>query len=300
MHVCLNRTAGAYSLCIDGNQLIRPNLSATPKQFWRAWMLIAVAVWMSVAPSALALGFPVSHLQKSTSYGGERTIAPRVCIYLYANANPVGMFDPSGNISLLETASVGVSVGILVKIATVSYRAATGRQYETKEILRELAEGAGYGALGAVIGFYTNPAILSLGRLTKWYGVFGAGTISGTISASSVALFREFVDFYILNKPTTFTDSKHRVINATAGGFMTGGLFTVIRFVPKVSSSEVKAAGFAPGGKEMYIYTPYQYLGPQYYQELNDAAILGATPRTAGASVIEKIIRQGINFDDYE
>ena len=75
---------------------------------------------------------------------------------------------------------------------------------------------------------------------------------------------------------------------------MTGGLFTVIRYVPKTVPSAPKEIGFDKNG-EAYIFTPHQNLGPAYYKEINDAANLGATPGNAAVSVVEKIIRQGIN-----
>ena len=86
-----------------------------------------------------------------------------------------------------------------------------------------------------------------MGGQTGLYGIFGTGTFTGTVSASAVAQFKEFVDFYIMRKPTTFTDSAGRVVTATRGGFITGGLFTVFRYVRKVEPSAPKTIEFKPG-----------------------------------------------------
>lgn len=82
---------------------------------WRAWLLIVVSAWMSAAPSMMAIGFPISP-QGSTASSAESSPAPSVCIYLYANAEPIMGSDPSGKYTFLElevaeTADATVSSG---------------------------------------------------------------------------------------------------------------------------------------------------------------------------------------------
>ena len=91
--------------------------SATPNS-WRAWLLLTVAVWLSFAPAVVAV-MP-AQLGQSVTEGPPS--AAGVCIYLYAQANPVGMFDPSGNnaISLPGLTFVGTVVGTLARLAVVS------------------------------------------------------------------------------------------------------------------------------------------------------------------------------------
>jgi RHS repeat-associated protein len=220
--------------------------------------------------------------------------------YLYANANPISYIDPSGNLSLGETAMVGAIVGILSKLAVVSYKGIIGgKNYTTGGILYELAEGAGYGALGGFIAFKFAPVISAIGGQTGLYGLFGTGTFTGTVSASAVAQFKELVDLFIFRKPTTFTDSAGRIVTAARGGFITGGLFTVFRYVKKAEPSSPKTIEFRPGTREVQVITPYNNLGPGYYSGVNDAAALGAAPGNIIKSVIERIIRAGISDDEY-
>ena len=225
--------------------------------------------------------------------------------YLGMSANPVMFIDPSGEISLAQSAMVGSIVGMLSKLASVSIRTfAGGENLGTGDILFELIQGAGYGALGGFIGKLITPIISAAGSSTNFYGIlqfgtFGTGTFSGTVTAAMVSSFKEFVDFYIFRKPTTFTDSLGRVKDATAGGLVTGGLFTIFRYVKPIQSSSPKQIRITPD-REVEVYTPFSRLSREYYQDLNDAAVLGATPRNIGKSVVERIIRLGISFENDE
>lgn len=221
--------------------------------------------------------------------------------YLYAHADVINGIDPSGNLTLKQTVMVGAIVGILAKTAIVAFRSIVkGEQLSRNDIFWELVEGAGYGALGGFLAFQITPVIAGFGTQTGLYGLFGTGTATGAITASAVAQFKEFVDFYIRKKPTTFTDSAGRMVNATRGGFVAGGIFTVFRYVPKVSPSSPQRVVFASATREAQVVTPYNNVGPQYYESINNAAALGSTPRTVGLSVFERIIRASISDDEYK
>ena len=127
----------------------RRSLTVNP---WRVWLLVAVACWAAVAPAfatAFVSGFNVrgpenrvwnffppsvetrqenrsqvadSHLEK-VGHGYE--VVSGVHVYLYAQDDPVMGRDPSGHFSLVEVMAVADDIGILAKIAVVSYLALT-------------------------------------------------------------------------------------------------------------------------------------------------------------------------------
>jgi hypothetical protein len=115
---------------------------ATTRKTWRAWLLLAVACWACVAPTAaltpnLALGWLETRTSGSfATCGDSRVAAPpqvadphqgetrcahetasRVHNYLYANADPVGMIDPSGNMSIPGLAATVAVLGNVLRIA---------------------------------------------------------------------------------------------------------------------------------------------------------------------------------------
>lgn len=81
--------------------------------FWRGSLLLAAALWLTFAPTALS-AFP---LRMEVPQAVESEVDPVLHKYLYANANPVNRFDPSGNMSVLEIAGVAGIVGITAKLA---------------------------------------------------------------------------------------------------------------------------------------------------------------------------------------
>ena len=72
---------------------------------------------MSVVPAALAIGFPLSGRPERISSGAARSPAPSVCIYLYANVEPVMFRDPSGHEGLAELAFVVADIGTLAGLS---------------------------------------------------------------------------------------------------------------------------------------------------------------------------------------
>jgi hypothetical protein len=115
---------------------------ATTRKTWRAWLLLAVACWACVAPTAavtpnFALGWLETRTSDSFANDGNSRLAEppqvadphqgetrcaherasRVHNYLYAHANPVGRIDPSGHMSLPGLASVGAAITTLGTMA---------------------------------------------------------------------------------------------------------------------------------------------------------------------------------------
>jgi hypothetical protein len=89
---------------------------------WRGWLLLAVALWMSFAPAAFAAGLPQFFTGPATSVIEESSDSSALHIYLYANADPVGMFDPSGNFSLMDISSAQGVLGGLFRMASIANR----------------------------------------------------------------------------------------------------------------------------------------------------------------------------------
>ena len=125
------------------------NAVNTPR--WRAWLLVVVACWACVAPAfatAFVSGFNVrgpetrvwnffppstetrqeNELQVADSHQGNEgyghEIASGVHDYLYANADPVGRFDPSGRFSMVDIMLAIEAVGTISSIAMPTIAAA--------------------------------------------------------------------------------------------------------------------------------------------------------------------------------
>jgi len=64
--------------------------------FWRGSLLLAAALWLTFAPTALS-AFP---LRMEVPQAVESEVDPVLHKYLYANANPIHWWDPSGHIGV--------------------------------------------------------------------------------------------------------------------------------------------------------------------------------------------------------
>jgi hypothetical protein len=107
----------------------------TTRKTWRAWLLLAVACWACVAPTAaltpnLALGWQETRTSDSFANDGDSRVAEprqvadphqgetrcaherasRVHNYLYANADPVSFSDPSGHSVFSSVVSAAFSI----------------------------------------------------------------------------------------------------------------------------------------------------------------------------------------------
>ena len=87
-----------------------------PPLIWRHWLLIAVAIWIGIAPATGTAGFASSEL-KISQYSAR---APTLRVYLYANADPVGIFDPSGKFGIGELMLVESVIGTIAGMAVPS------------------------------------------------------------------------------------------------------------------------------------------------------------------------------------
>jgi len=112
-------------------------LNAAKPPVWRAWLLLAVACWLGVAPAASVTFAPAFGLRGPetrvwdffpTSTESGRETAPQVadshlekvgsgyelvsgvCVYLYAHADPVRFSDPSGHSVFTSSFSVAFSI----------------------------------------------------------------------------------------------------------------------------------------------------------------------------------------------
>ena len=83
---------------------------------WRAWLLLAVALWVGFAPAGLAYG-AVTAAAPSVTREANHSVAGDVCKYLYAHADLVGRIDPSGHMSISSVFFAAWSTGIQAMIA---------------------------------------------------------------------------------------------------------------------------------------------------------------------------------------
>jgi len=222
------------------------------------------------------------------TYEGRNSDPLTLHKYVYTHGNPVMGIDPSGRLTLVETMAVGVSVGILTKLAVVSYRVFYKNEVlSTFDILMEIAEGAGYGALGGFVATQMAPVILS----SNLWGSFGGTVVTATLSAAAVQQFKEFVDFFVLGKPSTFIDRSGRIVKATEGGLITGGISaTVFKVLPTPSFKDpVKdvEVDFRGG---VNVFNDYGSFGTAYWQSVNSAS----SAATVSVGVVEGLIGEAI------
>ena len=76
--------------------------------------MVAIAAWMIVAPRAAAAWTPVAFQPAGVA---SAVSPPPLRIYLYANADPVGRFDPSGRVTLNDALLTVWNVGVQATIA---------------------------------------------------------------------------------------------------------------------------------------------------------------------------------------
>jgi len=123
----------------------------TTRKTWRAWLLLAVACWACVAPTAaltpnLALGWQETRTSDSFANDGDSRVAEprqvaaphqgetrcaherasRVHNYLYAHADPVQFGDPSGYQSILIASLTNFAIRTIAYMAVVAPPVAAG------------------------------------------------------------------------------------------------------------------------------------------------------------------------------
>jgi hypothetical protein len=113
---------------------------------------------------------------------------------LYANSDPVGGWDPSGQMTMVElVASVALSAAINVATTLVLYD-----WRDTSNLGRDVGIAAAAGALGGIVG---GPLVAIFTRaLRPWLRAAAGGAIGNGVTQ----LFGDAViDFYFNRKPLT-------------------------------------------------------------------------------------------------
>jgi hypothetical protein len=111
---------------------------------WRAWLLLMVAVWVNFAPRASA-GAQVATARVGLSVTDGLPSVVGVHKYLYANADPVGMFDPTGNAALAQfTTAMAIAFNLGIRMIPVAMKVT----WFGAEVAGVTTAGLGVGAWG--------------------------------------------------------------------------------------------------------------------------------------------------------
>jgi RHS repeat-associated protein len=215
--------------------------------------------------------------------------------YGYVHGNPINSWDPTGKLTLLETAVVSGTIATLTSLVTSTYHAFRGDRVTFSGILTDAAVSFGLGFISAPIGtavggliakgtlWVVNSLIDSLltdavssvfGRATAFYlgQALKNGVNSGTSAAVSSAVKTFVSDLGDLwNGKLTVKDELDRVYHAGLRGFVAGALVGSLTPVSaSVPSGELK---LAPGETGTIVYIPIT--------QLQTGGILGANMELA-------------------